>query len=159
MDIRALPLTQERIKKRVEVDHSTGCWNWSGVLHKQGYGMIRSGRTQHLTHRASYTVFKGDIPQGMFVCHRCDNRRCVNPDHLFLGTVQDNQLDMKNKGRSVFGERCSTAKLKEADVLKILSMKNSGMTGRAIAKAFNVSPSLVCMIAKGKVWQRTVGVA
>ena len=159
MDVRALPLTQERIKKRVEIDHSTGCWNWSGVLHKQGYGMIRSNRIHHLTHRVSYTVFKGDIPQGMFVCHHCDNRRCVNPEHLFLGTVQDNQLDMKNKNRSIFGERCSTAKLKEANVLEILAMKKSGKTGREVAKAFNVSPSLVCMIAKGKVWQRTVGAA
>jgi len=158
MDVRALPLTQERIKKRADVDPGTGCWNWSGVLHKQGYGMIRSGRTHHLTHRASYKVFKGEIPDGLFVCHRCDNRKCVNPDHLFLGTVQDNQRDMKSKDRSMFGEKSSAAKLKESDVLQILSLKG-GMTQRAIAKMFNVSPSLVCMILKGAVWQRTVRAA
>lgn len=158
MDVRALPLTQERIKKRADVDPSTGCWNWSGVLHKQGYGMIRSGRTHHLTHRASYKVFKGEIPDGLFVCHRCDNRKCVNPDHLFLGTVQDNQKDMKSKDRSMFGEKSSAAKLKESDVLQILSLKGS-MTQRAIAKMFDVSPSLVCMILKGAVWQRTVKAA
>lgn len=158
MDVRALPLTQERIKKRAEFDPDTGCWNWSGVLHKQGYGMIRSGRTHHLTHRASYKVFKGEIPEGLFVCHRCDNRKCVNPDHLFLGTVQDNQQDMKSKDRSMFGEKSSAAKLKESDVLQILSLRG-GMTQRAIAKMFNVSPALICMILKGAVWQRTVRAA
>lgn len=158
MDIRALPLTQDRIKKRIEVDPITGCWNWTGVLHKQGYGMIRSGRTHHLTHRASYKVFNGDVPSGMFVCHHCDNRKCVNPDHLFLGTAQDNQSDMKNKDRSIFGEKSSAAKLKESDVLKILSLKGN-MTQRAIAKKFGVSPSLICMILKGSVWQRTVRAA
>lgn len=159
MDVRALPLTQDRITKRIKVDPATGCWNWTGVLHQQGYGMIRSARTQHLTHRASYNVFKGEIPAGMFVCHHCDNRRCVNPDHLFLGTVQDNQADMKRKDRSVFGEKSSAAKLKEADVLQILKYKSEGMTQRAIAKMFNVSPSLVCMVLKGAVWQRTVRAA
>lgn len=156
MDIRALPLTQERIKKRIEVDPETGCWNWTGVLHRQGYGMIRSGRTNHLTHRASFKVFKGEIPDGMFVCHHCDNRKCVNPDHLFLGTVQDNQADMKRKNRSVYGEKCKTSKLTESDVKQILLMKGS-VPQRAIAKKFNVSPSLICMLMKGKVWERTTG--
>lgn len=156
MDVRALPLTQERIKNRSVIDPVTECWNWGGNLHRQGYGVIRSNRVHHLAHRASYAVFKGDIPDGMFVCHKCDNRKCVNPDHLFLGTVQDNQRDMAKKDRSTYGEKSSSAKLTEADVTLILAIKDSGKTHQQIADLFNVSRPLVSMIFSGKVWSRTV---
>lgn len=160
MDIRALPLTQERIKGRSVVDPTTGCWNWEGNLHRQGYGVIRSNRVHHLAHRASYAVFKSDIPEGMFVCHKCDNRQCVNPDHLFLGTAQDNQRDMAKKNRSTYGEKSSSAKLTEADVIKILALKDSGKTQKEIADLFGVSRALISMIFSGKVWVRAVeGVA
>lgn len=155
MDVRALPLTQERIKGRSVPDPITGCWDWEGNLHRQGYGVIRSNRVHHLAHRASYTVFKGDIPKDMFVCHKCDNRRCVNPDHLFLGTVQDNQRDMAEKDRSTYGEKSPSAKLTEADVACILSLKNSGRTQKQIADLFGVSRPLISLIFNGKVWART----
>lgn len=155
MDPRALPLTQDRIAKKVEVDPSTGCWNWTGSLHSQGYGVIRSQRKHHLAHRASYLVFKGPVPDNLLVCHHCDNRKCVNPEHLFLGTVDDNQKDMKHKDRSVFGERASWAKLNQKQVIEILSLRGTTtLTQRAVAKRYGVSPSLICMIWKGAVWER-----
>lgn len=79
-----------------------GCWNWTGAIGAGGYGSFGSGYRIGLpqrAHRASWTIHFGDIPDGIFVCHHCDNPPCVRPSHLFLGTVQDNHADMDAKGR------------------------------------------------------------
>ena len=91
---------KDRILCSIEKDKETGCWNWSGVLTKNGYGRTTHKDRPISAHRLSYLIFNGEIPAGMCVLHRCDNRRCVNPDHLFLGTHRDNMVDMKSKGRS-----------------------------------------------------------
>lgn len=75
------------------------CWEWNGILTRDGYGAIRAHGRMRLAHRLAYTVWSGPIPDDLCVLHKCDNRRCINPDHLFLGTRLDNTADMLSKGR------------------------------------------------------------
>ena len=132
------------------------CWEWSGAVNNHGYGRIRlhdKGRdVSQLAHRASFEHFNGKIPEGGHICHSCDNPRCVNPKHLFLGTAADNVADMIRKGRNCRGEAMSAAvkrgclrgeahqntKLSESDVREIIKLRSEGMTYREIAEAFNV---------------------
>lgn len=87
--------------------HEDECWNWDGAVFKaSGYGQF--GSPKHgvfAAHRYSYQLFKGQIPESMFVCHSCDNRRCFNPKHLWIGTAKDNAQDMVAKGRSKLGKK------------------------------------------------------
>ena len=91
--------------KNSTVNEETGCWEWDKGLNSNGYGCVFRNKIEpgRGAHRLSYIVFVAPIPKGLFVCHHCDNPKCINPDHLFLGTHQDNMLDMVMKGRSKGG--------------------------------------------------------
>lgn len=82
------------------VDKSGGCWVWLGTRHGKGYGHVKSGGVVRKAHRVSWEMVHGPIPDGLLVCHRCDNPPCVRPDHLFLGTARDNTQDSISKGRT-----------------------------------------------------------
>jgi len=132
---------------------ANGCWEWNlGKSH--GYGQIRVheiwGDTPIYAHRASYLIHKGPIPTGMVVRHRCDNPSCLNPEHLLLGSQADNIADMVARGRQCLGEANGMSKLTDKEVKAIRSMKDAGMTGRAIAALFKISEGHVSTILKGK---------
>lgn len=130
----------EKVLNTVEITDS--CWNWKGAIGKNGYGALTFKNKFYTAHRFSYAFFKGD-PAGKFVCHKCDNRRCVNPDHLFLGTNQDNIDDAKNKGRKLGRSKA----LATEQVNKIIELLNEGYSTRAIAAKIGTSASTVSRIS------------
>jgi hypothetical protein len=80
--------------------HASGCWEWTGARNPQGYGVLRVGESARLAHRIAWELERGPIPLGLHACHRCDNPGCVRSDHIFLGTIADNNADMRAKGRN-----------------------------------------------------------
>ena len=111
------------INEKSVLDPETGCINWVGPFHYKGYGVLHKENKSYKVHRVSFEVNKGPVPDGMLVCHSCDNRKCVNPDHLWIGTDYDNVRDMMVKGRNkpTRGEANPKAKLKNAQVLEIFT--------------------------------------
>ena len=93
------PSVEDRFHSKYIKDESTGCWNWEAALSSFGYGLLNINRIITRAHRYSYELHTGVIPEGVLVLHECDNRKCVNPEHLFLGTQKDNMIDMCSKGR------------------------------------------------------------
>lgn len=102
MDAAEIEIAKERLLSKVEKTDS--CWLWTACKNKKGYGQIVLRKKHWLAHRLSYTVFKGGIPDGMFVCHSCDNPSCLNPDHLWVGSSLDNQRDSHSKGRTSYAK-------------------------------------------------------
>jgi hypothetical protein len=131
-----------------------GCWLWMGKLHPRGYGRFR-GKTGDMAPRFSYECYRGEIPPGMQVCHKCDNPQCVNPDHLFLGTNQDNVDDKVRKGRHPVGETCTSAKLTEAQVLEARALyvpRSKEFSTRKLAEKFGITHGQMWRIVAKKAW-------
>ena len=106
-----------------KVRKTSFCWIWTAGKFSQGYGGFKINGKTEKAHRISWTLTYGEIPDGLDVLHDCDNRPCVRPNHLFLGTHQDNMTDMVNKGRSKKGESNGRAKLTQKEVLQLRAGK------------------------------------
>lgn len=136
---------------------SDPCWIWRGSININGYGRFAPGgnRTKRIAaHRVSYELLVSPIPNGLLVCHKCDNRRCVNPEHLFLGTITDNIQDMVNKDRHMRGERNGQAVLTSEQVLEIRRKYVKGKYGISrLAKEFGVSKSNIFDIVNRNIWK------
>jgi HNH endonuclease len=131
------------------------CWLWTASVAGKGYGQLKlpGQRRQTYAHRLSYEIHCGEIAEGQAVLHECDNPRCVNPKHLFLGTSGDNAQDMMRKGRHLYGERNTEHRLTEADVNRILDMLDQGVVQRHIANEFGVGQMTVSRIGRGERWR------
>ena len=127
----------------------SGCWEWSGSRSGSGYGNLRLHRQadNEYAHRASWRLVFGPIPAGLCVLHSCDNRICVRPSHLFLGTIADNNADMMRKGRHV-----PRRKLKPDQLLAVRSLLRQGHSGSSIARKFGVAASCISGIKRGELY-------
>jgi HNH endonuclease len=137
------------------VQKTDGCWEWAGTLHRTGYARFYFRRKAAAGHRVAWELECGPIPDGLLVCHRCDNKRCVRLDHLFLGTARDNVLDMVAKGRHVFfrGSRHPRALVTEGQVLEIRRRSIAGERTIRLAAAFGLSKSAAQHIVSGYSWR------
>ena len=152
----------------VRVNKTPTCWLWTGSIDGVGYGQLGHMYKHVCAHRLSYEIHKGKIPEGMYVCHTCDVRACVNPDHLFVGTPKDNMQDCKRKGRvryvTLRGEDSPHAKItqeKAGKVKELWSIDRVHHYGNhskgkysqpEIASILGISYSAVCNITRGRSW-------
>lgn len=170
--IARLKSAEDRFLDKVSPEPNSGCWLWLGSMYSARKGQpLRAnfwykGTTMNAA-RASYMIFIGPIPKGLFVCHRCDLPACVNPDHLFLGTAVENAYDMISKGRAVWdrhpgllqragkrnswsrGANNSNAKL-TAD--QVCAIRKDQRPTRAVAKDYNVDLTTIQRVKSGKTW-------
>lgn len=148
----------QKFYDKITGEPNTGCWLWMGEWMPTGYGRHhpKTGRTG--AHRFSYQAHRGQIPKGMFVCHKCDVPACVNPDHLFIGTQADNMADKARKGRTPdrHGEKHPLCKLKDEDIRKIYLLRKDGLKQKEIAAIFDIDQSYVSQILSGKNRKRSL---
>lgn len=153
---RKTPFDADYIMGRSFQEPNSGCWLWEGGVERAGYGCAKEapgfGAKSMRAHRLSWTVHFGPVPAGLDVCHKCDVRCCVNPDHLFVGTRAENLADMDRKGRRPLGEKSVRAKLKGADIPAIRERYASGESPTAIGADFGVTHGAVRFVATRRSW-------
>lgn len=143
----------ELFESSFDRDDPEKCWIWKGDADsKNQYGSFKLAGGLFGPHRISYELYIGEIPKGMLICHKCDNMKCINPNHLWIGTKQDNARDASSKGILKMGEQKTLSKLKEADAIFILNNKGK-ISQNKLAKQFNVSPSTIQNVVDSKSWK------
>lgn len=148
-----------RFWKYVSKISDAECWEWTGSLTHNGYGSIWFMGYTCRAHRVSYLIHCGPVPDGMCVLHRCDNRKCCNPSHLYLGDWNENMQDMKAKGRAKHpkGEEHQFAKLTEDAVIEIRTLLAAGKTDVEVGAQFGISKSHASQIGRGIKWKHVGG--
>lgn len=141
---------RERFEQKIMI--TPGCWIWMAGKDADGYGHIWDGQRTAKAHRVSYELYVGAIPDGMQVCHKCDNPTCVNPEHLFVGTNADNMADRERKGRGVrlLGECHGASKLTR---IAVQAIRQDARKQRDIASQHGVSQHTIWQIKQNKIWK------
>ena len=138
------------------VEKTDTCWNWKGFIYKRGggYGGFKLENKHVKAHRYSFFLHNGYIDEKLMILHKCDNRLCVNPDHLQLGTHKENMLDMTNKNRQAKGEKCALSKLNEEQVIEIKFELKNYYRGICydLADKYNVNYMTIYHIYRNKTW-------
>lgn len=157
-----------RLIAKVSLD-SGDCWQWTGTRNNKGYGALFFRGKVWRAHRVSYTIFCGEIPEGLLVCHHCDNPSCVNPSHLFLGHATTNMKDMVRKGRAKSiitseqthfkagraprGQEASGHKISEQEAEEVIDLSTNGVRTSVIAKDRGVDRTAIQQLLRGKTWK------
>lgn len=142
-----------RFDRKHEPEPMSGCWLWTAAVNNRGYGVLGDGgHAIVLAHRTSWLLHRGEIPSGLWVLHRCDNRQCVNPGHLYLGDVIDNARDHMNRG-DPYCFKLRRHITPEVEARRIANMPRGAAHHRAAAK---ITPDIAMAIFKGKGVQRAI---
>lgn len=144
------PLTREQFMAKLVRNEATGCLEWQGLKNRGGYGKTTIRGKDWNVHRYVWTLVNGPIPDGLLVCHKCDNPQCAEPEHLFLGTTKDNSEDMVRKGRSLKGERNNKSKLTPDDVRAIRASNERQVD---LAARYGVAQNMISKIKLRRFWQ------
>ena len=142
----------DKCKILFNVVNVNGCWIWQRSKDKDGYGYIKAKgiRSAYKAHRLSYKIFNGEITDGLFVCHKCDNPSCCNPEHLFLGTAQENKHDSIIKDRHATGSRCHKSKITKEQAIYILK---SSLSAPKLASEYGIHRNSIYALRSGKTWK------
>lgn len=151
---------RERFWKHVNKKEKNECWEWNSATGSGGYGVFGIWNKKHarhlMSHRCAYVLSGKSIPSGMIVCHSCDNRKCCNPYHLFMGTPKDNAADCAAKDRTLFGNRNFNTKLTPESAIDSYRRFYNGETARSISDRYGVSIPCIMSLVQGRAWKREI---
>lgn len=141
----------ERLEARIV--RGPDCWGWTGALDDEGYAVLSLWARPARAARAMLALIYGPLPPGMVVRHKCDNRVCVNPDHLTVGSQADNIADKVARDRQARGTGNAAAKLTEPDVRDIRARHAAGASAKALAREYGVNPRAITFVVRGTTWR------
>lgn len=145
------PLTRDQFMAKLVRNEATGCLEWHGPKGRGGYGKTHIRDKHWIVHRYVWTLFNGPIPEGLIVCHKCDNRQCAELSHLFLGSHLDNAHDKIAKGRAAEGVKNGRAKLTEDDVRAIRASTERQVD---LAVQYGVTQAMISQVRLGNFWKK-----